>query len=64
MRIVTSFIGLWFVFGGLVFFSPNLPLEPLAAFFAGYNFHSLIILSSIDSMRSEPHRRSRRSGRS
>jgi hypothetical protein len=44
MRIVTSFIGLWFVFGGLVFIYPDRSLDPLAAFFAGYSFDSLIDL--------------------
>jgi len=44
MRIITSFVGLWFVFGGLVFIYPSPSLDALAAFFAGYSFDSLIDL--------------------
>jgi hypothetical protein len=44
MRIVTSIVGLWFVFGSLVFIFPNESLDTLGAFFAGYSFDSLIDL--------------------
>jgi hypothetical protein len=44
MRIVTSIVGLWFVFGSLVFIFPDQALDTLGAFFAGYSFDSLIDL--------------------